>query len=517
MVEAAGEDRFERLTRLARLVFGVPVAQISRFDPDPRDGDPGPGSGDSEAAFADAATAGGDDPLVIEDAGADPRFRDHPLVTGEPYIRFYAGLRLRGPDGRRWGTLALIDQAHRRLDEAERRTLCDLGALAESELAAVADQDAVRARLESEAHLGAILNSVGEAIATLSATGTVLSVNAAAERMFGHSEETLIGQSLSRLISREGHRFFMRRLGPVAAGSRSAPVELTREVLGVRADGALFPMEMTVTSLVRDDQLMYVAAARDITGRKHAEVEVATAMIAQQQVNSELERLIQAKSDFVSMISHEFRTALTGIQGFSELMLDGGFSAKEMREYAADINKDAHRLNRMIDEVLDIERLESGRITLNLEPADLSEILREAAARAAAAGAARHRVELELAEVPAVCADRDKLTQVVSNLLNNAIKYSPDGGYIWIQSRRDGPLAHVRVSDQGLGIPRELLDTIFERFTRADGNRLRHINGTGRGLPIAKQIVALHGGTIWAESQGASGSTFHFTVPLVEN
>jgi signal transduction histidine kinase len=234
----------------------------------------------------------------------------------------------------------------------------------------------------------------------------------------------------------------------------------------------------------------------------------------QRQAVEQLERLNRAKSEFVSIVSHEFRTPLTGIQGFSEMMRDEALTLEEMREYAGDINKDAQRLNRMIDEMLDLDRMESGRMTIHRERMDLNSVVQEAVDRVRP-NAPNHTLTLDLqSDLPQIQADPDRITQVASNLLNNAVKYSPTGGRITVTTHAEGDGLRLDVRDEGLGIPSEALETIFERFSRVDSQATKDIPGTGLGLPIVRQIVDLHGGKVWAESELGRGSVFHVVLPL---
>jgi signal transduction histidine kinase len=234
----------------------------------------------------------------------------------------------------------------------------------------------------------------------------------------------------------------------------------------------------------------------------------------QRQAVEQLERLNRAKSEFVSIVSHEFRTPLTGIQGFSEMMRDEDLTSEEMREYAGDINKDAQRLNRMINEMLDLDRMESGRMTIHPERMDLNAVIADVADRVRPQ-APNHTLALDLQpDLPQVQADRDRMTQVASNLLSNAVKYSPTGGRITMSTRLDGDLLRLDVRDEGLGIPADALETIFERYSRVDSQATKDIQGTGLGLPIVRQIVQLHGGKVWAESELGRGSVFHVVLPL---
>ena len=234
----------------------------------------------------------------------------------------------------------------------------------------------------------------------------------------------------------------------------------------------------------------------------------------QRQAVEQLERLNRAKTEFVSIVSHEFRTPLTGIQGFSEMMRDEDLTLDEMREYAGDINKDAQRLNRMINEMLDLDRMESGRMTIHPERMDLNAVIDDVADRVRP-NAPNHTLTLDLQpDLPQIQADRDRMTQVASNLLNNAVKYSPTGGRITVTTRADGDELRFDVRDEGLGIPPDALETIFERYSRVDSQATKDIQGTGLGLPIVRQIVHLHGGKVWAESELGRGSVFHVVLPL---
>ncbi|MGE3268014.1 MAG: GAF domain-containing protein [Chloroflexota bacterium] len=229
---------------------------------------------------------------------------------------------------------------------------------------------------------------------------------------------------------------------------------------------------------------------------------------------AELERVSKVKSEFVAIVSHEFRTPLTGIQGFSEMMRDEDLTVDELKEYATDINKDARRLNRLVNEMLDLSRMESGRIQLSLESIDLNAVVKDVATTMQPT-VSKHTFTLHLDKtLPQVMGDRDKLTQVVTNLANNAVKYAPDGGEIVLMTRAEGNLAHLMVADNGVGMPKEMLEYVFEPYSRIENGKSRVISGTGLGLPIARQIVKLHGGRIWADSVEGKGSTFHCLIPV---
>jgi signal transduction histidine kinase len=198
------------------------------------------------------------------------------------------------------------------------------------------------------------------------------------------------------------------------------------------------------------------------------------------------------------------------------MLRDDDLTMPQMREYAGDINKDARRLARLITDMLDLDRMESGRMTLNSEPVDLNQIVTETAAQFRLS-AADHPIELDLdAGLRELVGDADRLTQVVTNLLSNAIKYSPSGGAVEVRTERSDGTVTLTVADHGMGIPTEQLEKIFDRYSRVETVETRNIQGTGLGLPIVRQIVQLCEGKVWATSEAGRGSVFHVQLPLAD-
>ena len=254
-------------------------------------------------------------------------------------------------------------------------------------------------------------------------------------------------------------------------------------------------------------RIEYFLAMYEDTDAEHAANEAATAHLAG------LERLNKLKSEFVSLVSHEFRTALVGISGFSEMIRDEDVSLEEAKGYAADINKDAERLNRMINDMLDLDRIEAGRLTLHPQSVDLNSVLEDAVDRVRASSS-RHNVVCNFEpQQPIVQCDPDRIAQVVANLLSNAVKYSPDGGEIAVSSVRRGDHVDVSIRDHGIGIAPDFIQRLFSRYERYEKNS-NTIVGTGLGLAITRQIIEMHGGKIWVDSEPGAGSDFHFTLPF---
>ena len=227
-----------------------------------------------------------------------------------------------------------------------------------------------------------------------------------------------------------------------------------------------------------------------------------------------IEQLSRLRGEFIAIVSHEFRTPLTGIQGFSEMMRDDELTIPEMREYAGDINKDARRLSRLINDMLDLDQMESGLMTPKFALLDLNGI---AARTAAPLNGGDHAITLDLDDrLPQIVGDADRLEQVVGNLLSNAIKYSPKGTPVEVRTRTEDGTVVLTVSDRGVGIPNDQLENIFQRYSQTESGT-RSIQGTGLGLPIVRQIVRLHDGRVWATSEPGRGSVFHVQLPLARS
>lgn len=253
---------------------------------------------------------------------------------------------------------------------------------------------------------------------------------------------------------------------------------------------------------------------QQLTERRWVETELSRALTALQKAEEQREYMNKVQDDFVSIVNHEFRTTLTGIQGFSELMRDEEFSFDEIKEYAADINADARRLNQMITEILNLDQMKNGEMKLRLEPVNLNMIITMVIdhARLTVSNRAFH---LQLDEqAPSVMADRDKLIQVLTHLVGNAIKYSYDGTTVTVSSKFEADCVHVCVQDQGTGIPISALERIFEPYSRVNPGATRYIKGAGLGLSTVREIIRLHGGATWAESELNQGAALHFTIPL---
>ena len=373
--------------------------------------------------------------------------------------------------------------------------------------------DTAQALRRSEADHRAIFERSPFGIARISSGGELMEANPALLHMVEHDEETMRTIAWPDLLHAYDQAAARQHKAPFLAGITDGSSVQVRAATGA---GSWLWLQLTATSIPdssgRPEHVLLMI--EDVTVVRETSDKLAEALEAQRDANTNLEKLDRTKSEFLSIVSHEFRTALTGIQGFSELIRDGGLETDEVRAYGGYIFNDADRVNRLIGDMLDLDRMESGRMTMRSAEVDINEVLAEAVSRAVpSATAVEFKSDLD-PRLPIVAGDRDRLIQVVSNLVNNAVKYSPEGGTVTVTTRVEGRFALVSVTDTGIGIPAEEIAHVFERFRRVRSGAAQSIPGTGLGLTIVKQIVEMHGGKIWVESAVGHGSSFHFTVPL---
>ncbi|MEI8220189.1 MAG: hypothetical protein RL022_1944 [Chloroflexota bacterium] len=280
-------------------------------------------------------------------------------------------------------------------------------------------------------------------------------------------------------------------------------------VFGSEARASLEPDHADALRAVARQIMALIELRRERTALNEANVRLETAVDRLQDVS-------RRKTEIISDVSHEFRTPLTTILGYAELIRDETLEPAEIHEFAGDIVRDVERLTRMMENVLDLERLEAGASRINITTIDLVDLITEEVTRWKSDDDTKHQITIVADHgLPTVSADHDRILQVVSNLLGNAVKYSPHGGEITISLTANPGTSEFRVEvqDHGIGIGPDSHGRIFERFART-AEAIRHgIRGTGLGLAICRQIIEGHGGRIGVESKIGEGSTFWFTLP----
>jgi PAS domain S-box-containing protein len=372
--------------------------------------------------------------------------------------------------------------------------------------------ETAQALRRSETDHRAIFERSPIGIARISSEGELLEANPALLSMLDHDFATMRSHAWPDLLRAYDQAAARSRFSPLLAGISDGKSVQVRAGTG---GGSWLWLQLTATSIPdpsgRPEHVLVMV--EDVTVVREAQDKLGEALESQRSANATLEKLDRTKTEFLSIVSHEFRTALTGIQGFSELIRDGGLEPDEVRAYGGYIFNDADRVNRLIGDMLDLDRMESGRMSIRTTDVDINEVLSDSIARAGSSPTVDFKADLD-PRLPIVVGDRDRLVQVVSNLVNNAVKYSPDGGTVTLSSRSEGGFALISVTDTGVGIPPDEIGHVFERFRRVRSGAAQSIPGTGLGLTIVKQIVEMHGGKIWVESAVGHGSAFHFTLPL---
>ncbi|HEX8363450.1 MAG TPA: ATP-binding protein, partial [Longimicrobium sp.] len=348
-------------------------------------------------------------------------------------------------------------------------------------------RQAEQARSEAEDRFRRLSEASEEGIVIHDA-GTVLDANRAAAHIFGFGDAgELLGHPLFEWIAPESREIAKRHL----ASGTPDPLDVS----GLRRDGTRFPVQLRERPIVHGGRTARVVAVRDLS-EQHV-----------------VERL---KDEFVSVVSHELRTPLTSLRGSLGLLASGRLNHHQARRMLEVAVQNTDRLVRLINDILDVERIGSGQVAMEMHPVPGSALVDHAvAAVRGLAEKSRTRITASVGRVQ-VRADADRIVQVLVNLLSNAIKFSPEGSRVRVSVETDGGDAVFRLADEGRGIPADKLESIFERFGQVDASDSRKLGGTGLGLTICRSILRQHGGRIWAESVPGAGSTFIFTLPLAD-
>lgn len=634
ILDTPPEERFDRLTRLATQVFSVPIALVSLVDTDRQwfkscvgiDGR----ETDRSISFCGHAI---NEPttFVVEDASLDARFSDNPLVTGEPFVRFYAGHPLTTVEGHRIGMFCIIDRVPRLFDHEQRGILREFAALAEAQLRQHELNQVMEQQREAEEWVRVVAESVADVIVAIDLRGRIMFANGAARTLFGESPESpLVGRPAAHVVN----DLSPGEIAALIAKAESGDPSERLEVVARSAAGEGIPLDVTFAPAHLDGQRVYIASGRDLTEQRRARR--AIERISQQQqlilassadgivqidregmvvyANPSAHRMLhrpdewlhgqqlhavthppdadgrvepwvsspmwltltndevmsaqrdtfhradghpfdvsytsapvtedgvvtgavvvfadvseqaeieRSKDEFVSLVSHELRTPLTSLKGSLGLVTGGVFGplpeeALEMLRVAV-TNTD--RLVRLVNDILDLQRVDAGRLQLHVEPHRLVQLVGDSVATVSGVFTDRGVLLenfVELQEDLDVLCDGDRIVQVLTNLLGNAAKFSPAGSTVNVTSFIEtdafdsADYVVIEVADQGRGIPPERLERIFERFEQVDSSDARHGSGSGLGLAIARVLVEMHGGRLTVTSEPGVGSVFSVALP----
>jgi len=440
-----------------------------------------------------------------------------PRKRGEPLHVSLSAVPLRDDEGNVEGKVIIFaDITSRRESEQERLELM------ESERSA-------RAAAKAEGRFRELLEAAPDAILEVDSDGRIVLLNAVAEKVFGYTRAELLGQPMELLIPSDLRSRHEQHRSAYRFHPTTRPMGSGLDLYAQRKDGSRFPVEISLSPLKSEDGFRVSAIIRDVTERKQAEQriqalnesftrELSTANQQLELRNREVERANRLKSEFLASMSHELRTPLHTIIGFSELLaeeLEGPLNEKQKR-FMSHIHQDSLHLLELINEVLDLSKIEAGRLELRLETFDLIAAVDEALSSAKALGAQKSiAIESHVPGGISLYGDRLRVKEILYNLLSNAVKFTPDGGKIRLEATLEPASITISIIDTGIGIAPDEHESVFNKFYQVGSTTKGVREGTGLGLAITKRLVEQHGGKIWVESEPGKGSRFSFTLPLM--
>ena len=385
-------------------------------------------------------------------------------------------------------------------------------AQAEAELKFIKSEEA---RRKSESLAQSIMDNVVDGIVTINEQGIIESINPSAERIFGYKSNEIIGQSVNILMPETEKSRHDEYIQNYLQTGESKIIGIGREVQGLRKDGSVFPIDLAINEINFGDHRLFTGIIRDITQRKEAEI----ALIKSKEI---AEKANQSKSEFLSRMSHQLRTPMNSILGFAQLLELSTIKnpvLQNQKESIDSIIKAGRHLLELIDEVLDLSRVESGRFQLNMEAVNIYHLLEELTVIIKPI-ADQHGVQIinKVRENGpwVVRADKSHLKQGILNLLTNAVKYNHKKGTVTLAcSKGKGDTLRINVSDTGPGIPEEGQATLFEPFERL-GAEHSGVEGTGIGLAITKKITEIMGGCVGFQNHTGPGTTFYIELPQTD-
>jgi PAS domain S-box-containing protein len=363
-----------------------------------------------------------------------------------------------------------------------------------------------------------LIEAVPDALLLVDAGGRIRLANTRADDMFGYPRGALAGTSVDALVPprlRPGH---VQRRIELFAKPRALSMEERSDLFGLRRDGTEFPVEINLAPVQTDAGVLVSAAVRDVTARRLLESQVQRKNEKLAEQYRRVQEANRLKSEFLANMSHELRTPLNAIIGFSEMMHAGrvGPMAADQREYVGDILASARHLLQLINDVLDLAKVEAGRMEFHAEAVNLPRLVSEVR-DVVRTLLARKRIRLAVEIDPAVqelVLDAAKLKQVLYNYLSNAIKFTPDNGAVTVRALPEGQdQFRLEVRDTGIGIAPQDLGKLFTEFRQLDTSTAKKYQGTGLGLALTRRIVEAQAGRVGVDSVPGQGSTFHAVLP----
>ena len=524
ILDTQPEERFDRITRTAIKIFHMPISTLTLVDAKREWFKSCQGLPDHEGKRAISFCGHAlftNEILVITDTKKDIRFSDNPLVIGKPYIRFYAGVPLMSADGQRIGVLCIKDTKPREFSKNDEDILKGLAAWAEIELNShnlsliIIEMKKLQKRLiqynkkfqEEKVKNEAILRSIGDGVIVIDTNRKILLINQQAQRMLHCKAGKVVGRKYSDIWSEfdEQGKEIPLDQRPMEQTMLAKTTIRSNNIRYIHKGTFDFPAAINSAPVMLDGKLLGVVVVfRDISKEK------------------EIDRI---KSEFISLASHQLRTPLTAIKWFGEMLLSGdaGKLLKEQEEFVKNIFQSNERMIALVNSLLNISRMESGRLMVVPHPTDLSSLVKEVIDELAVKIKEKNQeVSVNISsDLPKINLDPKLVRNIYLNLLINSVKYTPEKGTISVNISIKGDQVISQVSDNGIGIAQKEQHRVFDKFFRGDNIIKIEPDGTGLGLYLVKSIVESSQGKIWFESKegkglpaGRQGTTFWFPLPL---
>lgn len=515
ILDTLDEERFNKIVQTIAQIFTVPIAGIS-FIGDNRvwfkstlgitqKETPLPSSFEEKILSTEA-------PLIVLDAPLDPLFAGNELVAGPTHILSYAGVPIT-IDGSIVGVLFIADRYSRSFSRALLEALSNLTHWVTAELATKHENNAESLLMVQEelniknndlqianAKNQTILDSIGDGVIVINDKGEITFSNKQVEMLLGWNDTDLLGKLIFHAIQLKNEKGEEIPINdyPIRNAIYKRQKMVNNTLSYLKKDGSLLACATTASPIVISEVVIGgVIVFRDVSKER------------------EVDRM---KTEFISLASHQLRTPLSAMKWFSEMLIDGdvGTITDEQKEVVQNIYDSNERMIDLVNTLLNISRIESGRIIIDPKPTNLKKLVDEVVLELQPKlQAKKHSLAVSLHEtMPEIVTDPKLIRHVYMNLLTNAIKYTPEGGQIIVMISKSGNEIISQISDNGFGIPKEQEDKVFTKFFRAKNIVGVETDGTGLGLYLTKAIVESSGGKIWFESEVGKGTTFWFVLPL---